>query len=258
MKLEALKIMADNGRPLDLRLEIRNGQSFISRDGGPEVIYEKRVVPLITLKRQLDHYPREVSINDERLKTTSRPTLAEVKILEPTKGETNGEGHSHLDLGESTKNPMFNANVGGVWTTVRRDITGEGRHNNIYFSQMPGEARHHRFLKMVTMNPYLEIEAEEIEMLREKNSIPEIAHDSELYFRVGKREEAMLQRTKDHPTMPEPHRGRVYSCPLAGDTGAEKAFIPAPVAVLGTPVVIDQEQREVTQGDSICAPRHAA
>ncbi len=252
MKLEALKIMADNGRPMDLRLEIRDGQSFISRDGGPEAAYE-RWSPLETLQRQLANYPREVWINGEKLETAPRPTLAEVSILEPTGRNMSSDMDHKIDLGEPEKSRAFNANIGGVWTTVNQKPQARNKAARTYFSPIPGEAQHHRLLAMVTMVTHMEIESDEIGMLKDTGNGMgmEIEPDPELERRIEERLEAMLHRTMCHPAMPKPYEGRAYACPLVGQYGSEQYTVEAPVAVLGTPVVIEQYNREMTNGEFI-------
>ena len=248
MQLEALRLLADSGQPLNLEVKTQGSQHLIRRDGGP---WTEHVCwnPREDLQLRLAHYPRDAWINGEKLETSPAPTLAEVMVLQPSGRDTSGDIERRLDLGEPERHIGFNALIGGVWGTIQQGNSTE--ESSAYFSPMPGESRHHRLLAVVRLNPHLEVQADEIEMLKQAGSFWEFRMKPELRQRTERRMEEMLERTMLHPEMPARYEGRVYSCPLVGHRNSREYVSEAPVAVLGTPVTIGQESGEMSSGEFI-------
>ena len=243
--MKVLRALADNGGPLELRVETREGKHFIRRDGGPEVEYTCWN-PTEELRHRLAHYPREVRINGKKMETKPEPELAEVVTLRPSGRDMSGDSERKLELGEPERNPAFNALIGGVWNTIRQDRRDGDNNpcNHTYFSLMPGDAQHHQLLATVRLKLHLEVRTEEISMLRRSGSVWEFTAEPELQKRMEQRLEEMLERTLRHPAMPPRYEGRVHTSPLVGHTGSDQHITEAPIAVTGTPVIIDQDGRE--------------
>ena len=248
MELELLRTLADNGKPLQLSVQKGEGTTnLIQRDDGPEIPYNGWY-PIETLRHSLAHYPREVWINGERLETEPALMLAETTILQPSGRDMSGDMDQRIDLGQPQRTTTFNAHIGGVWCTVEM---GKEMRNRTYFSVIPGKAQHHQLLATVRMKPHVNIRTDEIGMLSKTQNEWDLKTEPELQRRIEKRLEAMVQRTMKHPEMPEPYGERVYSCPMVGHTGSRQYIAEAPLAVLGTPVVIDQDNWNITNGEFI-------
>ena len=65
MRLETIRLLADNGSPLEVTLEVRENDVLVTRDG-TTLQEQLSTHPREDLMAALTHYPREVWINQAR------------------------------------------------------------------------------------------------------------------------------------------------------------------------------------------------
>ena len=245
MNLKLIRFLADNGKPLRITLEPGEWGHVLSREGTDETVGLEGIDPLPDIKRGLTHYPREVWINGERMRTQPRPMLGEVRLLQPTQRDMTCDRNRPLVLEGPWKRLLHNAYVAGLWSRVQRQPPGDNP-TAVHLADDQGGDGDYRLLARVAITPHMEVEADELDMLLEERDgrmRSRMVPDGELMERIRQREQEMIRRTLEHPDVPEPYTGRVHSCPLNSD-----AFTPAPIRVLGTPVVIDRTDGSLDNG----------
>ena len=246
MNLGTLKALADNGKPLDLTVTEREGRSWVSRDGGAEMMLDNDRYPLEMLRAQLAHHPGEVWINGESLPTTPAPRMARVETLEPRGPNTaddmpvklmlEAEDYRHLDT-------RFNAIAGGICCFIGQKFQKNEMERSVYFSPSEHHGKqHHRFLRKIALRTHTEIRTEELDQLQEDRWEMEIPSNSDLEQMVILRRQAMRDRTMKLSGMPKIHRGPVYLYVLGGKREDPEFDIPVPMAVTGTPLVVNQDK----------------
>ena len=244
MNLETLKALADNGKPLDLTVTEKEGRSWVSRDGGTEMMLDNDQYPLEMLRAQLAHYPREVRINRERVPTTAAPFWA--RVLEPQGPNTaeqppvnlrlEAEEYSYLDQ-------RFNTIAGGICCFMGQKFSKSDMELGIYFSPSERHGKqHHRFLRGISLRAHTEMSTSEIDQVVEDRGGMRIPEQSDLDQETVLRRLEMRNRTMRLPGMPQIHRGRVYLYVLGGRGSDMDLDIPTPMAVSGTPLVVNQDR----------------
>ena len=249
MNLEALRLLRDNSRPLQVTLEETENEILLTRDG--TTVSDQRSADALTdLKRALAHHPQEVWINGERLETTPWTGLGRVTLTEP------GSPMSHrgIDPGEKTPGPPINAYVGGVATQINTGLRLGKRTTDIYFTpreETGREHHHHTPLSTVQVQAFLEIEAGELDEIKARGTILQIPENSPLEERIIVRAEAMIQRTMKRREMPPRYSGEIYGRPTRGEQGEEHCEEPYAIGVEGKPVVIVQDDDDGEMENSV-------
>ena len=252
MNLKVMRLLADNGTPLRITLEAGQAGSTISRDGSPPMEYE-RWSPRENLEKRLRHYPREVTINGEALERTTGPTLARVEVLDPTGPNLESRIGQPIDMGQEELPLGFNALVGGIiaqiFPTVReRHWTDLARRT--HFSLKEGETRNYRLLKTVRLSPHYVLESQDIGGLREDGY--GITMSQELTDRADERRARLREMTLQDPRVPPAYGGRAYAYALVGPGGNGTTNQPVPMAVMGTPVLMEPRD-EMTNPEFVSA-----
>ena len=246
MELEMIKLLSDQGRPLEITLEEKDGITLVTRDGETAEFKSDRPD---SIRKHLAFYPREVTINGERLETKPWQGLGYVKSIEPRSRNIDHQNSGSLTGTGTTPPPWLNAYVGGL--NVRLGHI-EKKFESSYFSLMPQQThRHHRLLRTISVKTFLEIQEDEIDLLAQNQFGLFLEDGSELEGRVLGRRREMLNRTMAQPDMPQPYTGTVYACALTGEQGAEHFYKPAPIAVAGIPIVIEQDQDEMSNAEFV-------
>lgn len=253
MRLEVLKMLADNGEALDLRTEERDGCLWGGRAGEEPIDLGRQCRDVNDLRRVLAHYPRGVTIDGAALETRPGPELARVTVLEP--GRHNLEENQPRELVmEDGQEPglrsgYFNAVIGGVCCYIREKVSKEEQSARTYLAGWDAEHeyRHHRALRAVRMVPHTEVLAEEINELAADDIYGvNIPKDSPLEARTQERRLRMIELTGAAEGMPDRYEGPVHFWPVQGIRGDADFYRGAPIQVTGRAVAIDQEDTDIT------------
>ena len=247
-----LRLLADNGHPLEVTLEKGDGETHLTRNSVRVPCPHWTTTE--TLQMQLASYPREARVNGESVERTPAPGIARATVREAQALDLSCSLDVAVEgVGNRPHHEAFNALIGGVWGRIRARSL-EDMPTDTYFSPAPGGNGNYLPLRIVTLAGYMEVEADELHMLQEEGRYIEIDQDSVLMGRVRERMESMFRRTADLPETPENYPGRVYFCPRTGNKGDESRFEPVPVAVTnGTPVVVVQDDMSETQAGFLSA-----
>ena len=238
MKLETIRLLADDGSPLEVTLEKTEKETLLTR-GGVTVSEHPSDDPLQDLSTALTHYPGEVWINGEKLDTTPWPGLGKVSMTDPDDSQKSRK----VELGEKTPGDFINAYVGGITIRMNLGWLLRKKTTNCYFTPSEGkELHHHTPLSSVEVQAILEIDAREVNKMKQTIIGPEVPENSLLEERIVERAEAMIQRTMERPEMPPRYDGKVYGRPTKGEWGSEHYDEPYAIGVEGRPIVITQEE----------------
>ena len=240
MKPETIRLLADDGSPLELTLEKTEKETLLTR-GGVTVSEERCADPLDDLRQALAHYPREVRINGDKLDTTPWPGLGRVSMADPDDPQKSRK----VDLGEKETGDSMDAHVGGVATRMNLGWRLRKKTTDFYFTPTEGtgkEHRHHTPLSIVKVQAILEIDAGEMDEMKMTMIGPEAPENSLLEERIVGRAMAMIQRTMERPEMPPRYAGKVYGRPTKGNHAEEHYDEPYAIGVTGKPIVVVQDE----------------
>ena len=237
MKIELLKLLADQGTPLELQTEQTEDGLLVRRDGyAPVNIKGSYAVDEFTAS--LTHYPRSAAINGQPIETSLPPTLSRISILRPAGMDLQEQQPLPLD----PEHPKGNAVAGGVLVNISSRVRSKGKPINQrqYLSLMPEYShQNHRRLAEVHLTTMMEIKTDELDQLKKGTAIPT---GSELEARVIQRVREIEERTIALPETPIPYPLRAPACVLLGEQGDWRYVRPAAIAVTGTPLVIEQKE----------------
>ena len=241
MRLETIRLLADNGSPLEVTLEVRENDVLVTRDG-TTLQEQLSADPLGDLRAALTHYPREVRINGEPLDIAPWPGLASVTLTSPNlNGEPNRENWKlRLMLGDRTPSAVFDGRIAGVMARMRTSWDFRKKLMSHYFTPAwETDKQHHIPLSMVEVTAFVEIQADELLQLHDNpKGAAEIPEGSKLENRVLERAQAMIEHTMERPEMPARHPGRVYGKPTKGEMANEHYDDTYAVAVHGKPIIV--------------------
>ena len=204
--------------------------------------------PLRQLEWSLRHHPQEVTINGRTIRTTPWPGTAGARISEPDNGEDEPRTGAPIPNGaEQDMLRGFNAISGGVMFRAQIGYQASRMMHLEYFTPAPGQSRpYHQPLALVTLGAFAEIRASELGQLHQTRTGIAVVDSGNLEREIVRRGLEMLRRTVSNPAMPEPYAGRVYPRPLTGPQGSDYFNEPYPIGVSGTPVIIDQQDSNMT------------
>ena len=251
MKLELIKLLADNGEPLEITTRethdgttVRRGQTEITvRRGQTEITVKQKGQFERMLRDSLRHYPREVRVNGERLETTPAPTDSMVEIMEHD--GRNLEGYEFRMLHPRERERRFDMIVGGVGHYMKQSHPyGDKSNERRYLTPMTRQARHHRGLSILRTTTVQVVRTGEIGELRESHGSPVIPEPSTLALTVREQMREKEEKTLAREGMPEIYRGEVFEYALTGEEGDDKYYKSAPIEVTGNPVMIQLEYGE--------------
>ena len=239
MRLETIRLLADNGSPLEVTLKVRENDVLVTRDGAT-VQEQLSANPMGDLMAALTHYPREVWINGENMETAPWAGLGNVRISHA--GEDEVGSHPKREewrLKADIPSPAFTARVGGLMVRTRAKTQLDDKLTGHYFTPTgEDEGQHHIPLSAVRVRAFMEIETGEIGDLQEGFNGPEVPDGSELEKRVLGRAQRMIRRTMARPEMPPRYPGRPYGRPTKGENANEYYDEPYAIGVRGKPIVI--------------------
>ena len=244
MNLELLKMLADNGQPLNLSAREEDEKLMISRDGGPPLPSRWFPGALELLRKSLTHYPREVWINGESAETSPPPQTAMAWVQTP-QGPCISRIQDEMlrDTGSEVLPRSFNTIAGGVCCETVFQTGEEEERQSIYLSPVPESGNgNHRLLSAIRLKPHTEILTEELVQLQHERNRIQIPRGSALEHRTSIRRRLICENTKAQPDMPEEFIGTVFFYPLTSWDG--ELIRAAPMQVLGQPVVIPDEGPE--------------
>ena len=242
MDLELIRLLADDGTPLEVRVEQGEGEAWVSRPlKGAHLVREDGV--LEKLRHALRHYPREAVINGEAVETSPAPRESVVEL-----GEHDGRNlltcrFRRLHPREEPEDP-FRIIAGGVGIAAVPAAGNAGpeeelTHQSRYVTLAEGSgARHRRPLSILRTTTALEVRAHELGGLEMKDGSVRIRPGSLLDDMTRERRRETEERTLALTGIPPVFRGAVYGYPISGERGDPRRWTPAPMAVKGTPVTI--------------------
>ena len=242
MKLDMLRMLADNGQPLVVEIhqeengtQVTRGNRMVEKHGGPELTLQE-------LQEALEFYPRAVTVNGEHLKTRAWPGLARVKITLPETDGSDSWRRKEIEFPGNVRPGWKNALAGGVFCRINTPRWDDGNHgqNARYFTHagLPDDGNHVP-LSAVNLEAFLELKTSELDIIQENRNSLEIPGDAWIPGDVTLRRQNMIERTLLQPNMPTPWDGRTYSRPLQGPDANEHGGEPYAAGVRGTPLVID-------------------
>ena len=242
MKLETVRILADNGEPLVITTEPAQDGVIIRREGCSPVLHQRHQAGE-DLKRRLKFYPRPVTIDGSPLRRMSPPTRSEVMVLTPLELDTEGQKPQRSHLGTEHHGGMDNTIAGGVLIRLGEAsilrMWDDSRPVRRYLSQLPGTAEHHGLLQVVELRTMMEIRADELHHLYQTPHGIALVERREIREAVNRRVRELEDRTISVPGMPAPYRGPVHLAALVPEEGDHSMVTPAPIRVMGTPAVLE-------------------
>lgn len=259
MNLETLAVLADNRQELTISVEPDGPRAIIRRDGFPDVAHHAPL-PIQDLTRILDLYPRTVRINGKAIRRRKPSGLSRASILRPAGPDIHSQDPVRLGLGAPAHEGRTNAVAGGVRVHLVPSLMREAQPRAEYLSEPPGlgPAQYHN-LDIITLETLMEIQTDEIGELRQGSYGIEIPRDSSLAERVMERVQNAVKRTMELPGMPRMYRGEVFHHALIGEDGDRLHTEPAPIRVMGTPVLLPdepfQDGRYVSAADALLSSR---
>ena len=257
MTIKMVKTLNGSGEPLDLHLrEVlgdRDGQNnaqFMVRNGdGPEVEFHNRDMESAkrSLRESLRCHPIGGTINGETLEVRSFPGLGHLMIISYWDNKGDSTNMTFPDLGTGRVPADGNTLIGGVLCHVFRP---SGTPRTSYYSITQEGGHHWKKLQEVTITSMLVIDANRAGELEEDGKgMIVIPKGSVLEQDTLERAEHQLLRTEQHPGVPERYAGPAYRYALANPEHHLKG---APIAVMGTPVVLEIEgDEDQDQGNSV-------
>ena len=242
MKLELIKLLADNGEPLEITTRETHDGTTVRR-GQTEIMVRQKGQFEKMLRDSLRHYPREVRVNGERLETTPAPTDSMVEIMEHD--GRNLDGYEFRMLHPRERERRFDMIVGGVGHHMTQSHPyGDKSNERRYLTPMTRQARHHRGLSILRTTTVQVVLTEEIGELGESNGSPVIPGPSALALTIREQMRETEEKTLAREGVPEIYRGEVFEYALTGEEGDDKYYKPAPIEVTGTPIMIRTEYGE--------------
>ena len=206
MDLRLLRTLADNGEPLSIRTEKRDGYLWVGRDGGELVKFVRDdqngldgMRGMKLLEQVLAHYPREVRVDGAVMPTAAEPRAARVMVLEPEEGNT--VRRNFQDLRRTVApflNPRFNTLAGGVCCYIRNPMENGEKSSVVYLSRMDRQDDpRHRMLAAVKIQPHTVIPRDELGGLVEgRGEMIEVPRGSRLEERTAEAHRQMCRDTE--------------------------------------------------------------